>query len=216
MRAPLHTLLISIRALKRQSFDPEGQAELLEVASESAGYLLTLTETVLDSARLETSGWSLKRQPVRMSALAHAVCEPLEMAARPEQAPLRRSIAEDLPPVWLDRGLMERVLTNLVTNAIKYTPPQGEIRVSARLMHDGHAMELTVSDTGQGIPPEAQAHIFERFYQASENDRRRGTGLGLYFCRLAVEAHGGSIAVQSALGQGSTFTILLPITGETE
>lgn len=214
MRAPLHTLLISIRALQRQRFDAEGQAELLHVATDSAGYLLTLTETVLDSARLETSGWSLKRQPVRLHTLVQAVCDPLDMAARPGQATLRRTVADDLPPAWMDRGLMERVLTNLVTNAIKYTPPHGEIRVSARLVHDGHAVELSVSDTGQGIPPEAQAHIFERFYQASENDRRRGTGLGLYFCRLAVEAHGGSIAVQSALSQGSTFTILLPMTGE--
>lgn len=214
MRAPLHTLLISIRALQRQRFDPDGMAELLGVASESASYLLTLTETVLDSARLETSAWSLKRQPVRIHALVQAVCDPLEMATRPGQAALRRAVAEELPPVWVDRGLVERVLTNLITNAIKYTPPSGEICVSARLVHDDHAVELSVSDTGQGIPTEAQAHIFERFYQASDGDRRRGTGLGLYFCRLAVEAHGGSIAVRSALGQGSTFTILLPMTGE--
>ena len=216
MRAPLHTLLISIRALQRQRFDPEGQLELLEVANDSAGYLLNLTETVLDSARLETSGWSLKRQALALQALVQAVCEPLEMAARPDQASLRRAMTEDLPPVWLDRGLMERVLTNLITNAIKFTPPQGEICVSARLVHDGHAVELSVSDTGQGIPPEAQAHIFERFYQASDGDRRRGTGLGLYFCRLAVEAHGGSISVKSTVGQGSTFTVLLPLTGEGE
>src|SRR5690606_29086146 len=100
--------------------------------------------------------------------------------------------------------------------AIKYTPPTGEIVVSARVTHEGHSVEISVSDSGQGIPAEAQAHIFERFYQASENDRRRGTGLGLYFCRLAVEAHGGSIGVQSVVGQGSTFTILLPITEEPE
>jgi signal transduction histidine kinase len=214
MRAPLHTLLISIRALQRQPFDPDGQRELLEVANDSARYLLTLTETVLDSARLETSGWSLKRQAVTLQTLVSAVCEPLELAARPEQARLRRTLADDLPPVWLDRDLMERVLTNLLTNAIKYTPPSGEIRVGARVVHEGHAVELIVSDTGLGIPPEAQAHIFERFYQVSESDRGRGTGLGLYFCRLAIEAHGGSIAVQSAVGQGSTFTVLLPITTE--
>lgn len=214
MRAPLHTLLISIRALQRQRFDPEGQRELLEVATDSATYLLNLTETVLDSARLETSSWALKRQAVAISALVGTVCEPLELAARPDQARLRQALTEDLPAVWLDRDLMERVLTNLLTNAIKFTPPSGEICISARLIHDGHAVELTVSDTGQGIPPEAQTAIFERFYQASDGDRRRGTGLGLYFCRLAVEAHGGSIAVRSAVGQGSTFTILLPITGE--
>ncbi|MFV9507440.1 MAG: sensor histidine kinase [Oscillochloridaceae bacterium umkhey_bin13] len=214
MRAPLHTLLISLRALQRQRFDPEGQRELLEVASESATYLLNLTETMLDSARLETSAWALKRQPLRLHTLVEAVCEPLELAARPDQARLRRLVSEELPPIWADRTLIERVLTNLVTNAIKYTPVQGEISVSARMIHDDHSIEISVSDTGQGIPPEAQAHLFERFYQANESDRRRGTGLGLYFCRLAIEAHGGSIAVQSAVGFGSTFTILLPITSE--
>jgi signal transduction histidine kinase len=211
MRAPLHTLLISIKALQRQRFDPEGQNELLGVARDSANYLLTLTETVLDSARLETSGWSLKRQPVRLRNLVQSVCDPLELAARPDQARLRHIVADDMPMIWIDRALMERVLTNLITNAIKYTPASGEISVSARLIHEGHAVEISVSDTGQGIPKEAQAHIFERFYQANESDRRRGTGLGLYFCRLAVEAHGGSIAVQSAVGQGSTFIVSLPL-----
>jgi signal transduction histidine kinase len=212
MRAPLHTLLISIKALQRQRFDPEGQSELLEVARDSAGYLLNLTETVLDSARLETSGWSLKRQPLRRLNMVQSVCDPLELAARPDQARLRHFVADDMPVIWLDRALMERVLTNLITNAIKYTPAHGEISVSARLVHEGHAIEISVSDSGQGIPAEAQAHIFERFYQANDSDRQRGTGLGLYFCRLAVEAHGGSIAVQSAVGQGSTFIIMLPIT----
>jgi signal transduction histidine kinase len=216
MRAPLHTLLISIRAMQRQRFDPQGQGELLAVASDSASYLLTLTETILDSARLETSGWSLKRQPVRLDALFQAVCDPLEMATRPGQAALHYRADGELPSIYMDRGLIERVLTNLVTNAIKYTPPHGEITVSARLVHDGHAVEICVSDTGHGISPEAQAHIFERFYQASDSDRRRGTGLGLYFCRLAVEAHGGSIAVNSSVGKGSVFTILLPRAGEEE
>ncbi|NTW01779.1 MAG: sensor histidine kinase, partial [Oscillochloris sp.] len=216
MRAPLHTLLISIKALQRQRFDPDGQNELLEVARDSASYLLNLTETVLDSARLETSGWSLKRQPVRILNLLQSVCDPLELAARPDQARLHHSVADDMPMIWVDRTLIERVLTNLITNAIKYTPAQGDISVAARLIHDGYAIEISVSDTGQGIPKEAQAHIFERFYQANENDRRRGTGLGLYFCRLAVEAHGGSIAVQSAVGQGSTFILVLPVTGENE
>jgi signal transduction histidine kinase len=211
MRAPLHTLLISIKALQRQRFDLEGRNELLEVARDSAGYLLNLTETVLDSARLETSGWSVKRQPMRILNLVQSVCDPLELAARPDQARLQHSVADDMPVIWVDRGLLERVLTNLITNAIRYTPASGEIGVSARLIHDDHAVEISVSDTGQGIPKEAQEHIFERFYQANDNDRHRGTGLGLYFCRLAVEAHGGSIAVKSAVGEGSTFIIVLPV-----
>ncbi|MBX0328735.1 HAMP domain-containing histidine kinase [Oscillochloris sp. ZM17-4] len=211
MRAPLHTLLISIKALQRQRFDPEGRNELLEVARDSAGYLLNLTETVLDSARLETSGWAVKRQPVRILNLVQSVCDPLELAARPDQAQLHHSVADDMPVIWVDRALMERVLTNLLTNAIKYTPASGQISVSAQLIHDGHAVEISVLDTGHGISQEAQAHIFERFYQANDSDRRRGTGLGLYFCRLAVEAHGGSIDVRSAVGEGSTFIIVLPV-----
>jgi signal transduction histidine kinase len=212
MRAPLHTLLISIKALQRQRFDPEGQQELLSVATDSANYLLNLTETVLDSARLETSSWSLKRQPIRIATLIRAVCEPLELAARPGQPTLRRLVDEDLPVVLLDRALMERVLTNLITNAIKYTPPTGEIVVRAHVASTGHALELNIQDNGAGIPDEALAHIFERFYQARADDHRKGSGLGLYFCRLAVEAHGGSIAVSSVVGQGSTFTLLLPFT----
>ncbi len=211
MRAPLHTLLISIKALQRQRFDPEGRNELLEVARDSASYLLNLTETVLNSARLETSGWSVKRQPMRILNLIQSVCDPLELAARPDQARLSHNVADDMPVIWVDRGLLERVLTNLITNAIKYTTANGEISMSARLIHDGHAVEISVRDNGQGIPVEAQAHIFERFYQANESDRRLGTGLGLYFCRLAVEAHGGSIAVHSVVNEGSTFVIVLPV-----
>lgn len=212
MRAPLHTLLISIKALQRQRFDPEGQRELLDVARDSANYLLNLTESVLDSARLETSAWTLKRQPVRILNLVQSVCDPLELAARPDQARLQHSVAEDMPVVWIDRALMERVLTNLVTNAIKYTPAHGKIAVTAELAQEGQAIEVRVTDTGQGIPLEAQTHIFDRFYQANENDRRHGTGIGLYFCRLAVEAHGGTIGVESVVGEGSTFTLILPIT----
>ncbi|RMD79610.1 MAG: ATP-binding protein, partial [Chloroflexi bacterium] len=102
-------------------------------------------------------------------------------------------------------------ITNLVSNAIKFTPSGGQVTVTAGLTNDGHSVEMRVSDTGQGIPPEARDRIFDRFYQANANDRRRGTGLGLYFCRLAVEAHGGSIALESEVGCGSTFIVQLPV-----
>jgi signal transduction histidine kinase len=210
MRAPLHTMLISVKALQRQRFDPDGQNELLEVARDSATYLLNLIETVLDSARLETSSWSLNLKPIRIATLIQSVCEPLELAARPNQARLRRQVDDDLPVIRLDRGLIERVLTNLVTNAIKHTPSEGEIIVSAKLLAERQTIELNVRDNGSGIGPEALARIFDRYYTGS-GEQVRGTGLGLYFCRLAVEAHGGSINVVSVLGQGSTFTVRLPI-----
>jgi signal transduction histidine kinase len=210
MRAPLHTMMMTIKSLQRQTFDALGQAQLYGVAHESASYLLNLVETLLDSARLEASSWTLRLQPLRLATLIRSVCEPLELAGRDTQAPLWYDIEDSLPVLYVDRTLIERVLANLVANAIKYTPRDGEVCVSAHRSSVGEAVELTVRDTGRGISPEAQAHIFDRFYQADGSDQRRGSGLGLYFCRLAVEAHGGSIRVESSLGVGSTFTVTLP------
>ncbi|NJM06315.1 HAMP domain-containing histidine kinase [Candidatus Gracilibacteria bacterium] len=211
MRAPLHTMMMTIKSLQRQTFDAVGQTQLFGVAHESASYLLNLVETMLDSARLEASSWTLRLQPLRLATLIRSVCEPLELAGREAQAPLRYDIEDNLPVIHADRTLIERVLANLVANAIKYTPRHGEVLISARRSAEIDAVELTVRDTGRGIAPEAQRHIFERFYQATGSDQRRGSGIGLYFCRLAVEAHGGNIRVESSLGVGSTFTVTLPL-----
>lgn len=213
MRAPLHTLLISLKALERQGFDAGARQELLEVARESSNYLLGLIDTVLDTARLETSSWALQLQPTNLVTLIKTVCEPFRQLAHPDQPTVRVEIPAELPTIVLDSHLIERVIANLVSNAIKFTPAGGEVRIMAQLINDGHTVEIRVSDTGYGIPHEAQHHIFERFYQAREHDRRRGTGLGLYFCRLAVEAHGGSIALESEVGRGSTFIVQLPVGG---
>jgi signal transduction histidine kinase len=202
---------MTIKSLQHQTFDAAGQTQLYSVAHESASYLLNLVETMLDSARLEANSWTLRLQPLRLATLIRSVCEPLELAGRETQAPLRYDIEDDLPVIHADRTLIERVLANLVANAIKYTPRDGEVLVSAHRTAVARAVELVVRDTGRGISPEAQAHIFDRFYQADGSDQRRGSGLGLYFCRLAVEAHGGNIRVQSSLGLGSTFTVTLPL-----
>lgn len=211
MRAPLHTLLISLKALQRQGFDANIRNELLEVARESATYLLSLTETVLDSARLETSSWLLQLQPASLVTLIKTVCEPFRQLAHPDQPHVQVELSTELPPIMLDHHLIERVIANLISNAVKFTPAGGEVVVTARTTNDDHSVEIRVSDTGQGIPREAQERIFDRFYQAREDDRRRGTGLGLYFCRLAVEAHGGSIMLESEVGRGSTFIVQLPV-----
>ncbi len=211
MRGPLHTLLISLKALQRQGFDTNARNELLELARDSANYLLNLTETVLDTARLETSSWRLQLQPVNLKTLIKMVCEPFRQLTPRDHASLQVEIPDELPTVILDHHLIERVIINLVSNALKFTPSNGVVTVTAYLVDDGNSVAIQVSDTGPGIPPEAQAHIFERFYQARETDRRHGTGLGLYFCRLAVEAHGGRITLESEVGRGSTFTVQLPV-----
>lgn len=114
-----------------------------------------------------------------------------------------------------DREKMREVVLNLVSNALKHTPRGGEIRISCRMVADGAARsaEIVVADTGSGIAAEDLPHLFERFYRIG-GDAARGTGLGLHICRKIVEAHGGRIAVESAPGKGSRFTVFLPLEAE--
>ncbi len=174
-----------------------------------------MTETMLDVARLETSRWRLHLEPIILHELIHRVCLPFELATRPDQAQIQHVVDVDLPLIWVDQILLQRVLINLISNAIRYTPASGVIQIRA-WRHSVEEFAISVEDSGQGIPPEAIPHIFERFYQASQHGQRRGNGLGLYFCRLAVEAHGGRIAVQSKPDEGSQFVIILPMRIEPE
>jgi signal transduction histidine kinase len=127
-----------------------------------------------------------------------------------------RELAESYPdqplPVLIDAGKLRRVVDNLLDNAVGYSPPAGRLRVTAEC-REGEAL-VSVSDEGPGIPPELHQHIFQKFGQADGTGppRRMSVGLGLTFARLAVEAHGGRIWVESAPGQGSTFTFALPLT----
>jgi signal transduction histidine kinase len=124
---------------------------------------------------------------------------------------LEVSVNGALPEVEADQQLIQRVLANLVGNAIAHTPPGGRITLAARPEPAGH-VTFSVRDTGQGIPLEQQQRIFEKFAQVeSGGTRRRGTGLGLTFCRMAVDAHGGRIWVESKVGAGSTFAFTLPV-----
>jgi signal transduction histidine kinase len=122
-------------------------------------------------------------------------------------------IPTELPPLWADRDLLARVLQNLLDNAIKFTPSRGEIVVRVD-QPDAESLLFVISDTGLGIPPDQQEHIFDRFARV-RREEGEGAGLGLALCKLAVEAHGGRIWVESEPDQGSTFKFILPL-GEEE
>jgi signal transduction histidine kinase len=124
------------------------------------------------------------------------------------------AVDADLPNVNVDRALFLRVLSNLVDNALKFTPDGGRVQLWARCDPEvaPDMLLVGVRDTGPGIPPEYLDRVFEKFQQLpSTRGRRRGTGLGLSFCKLVVEAHGGSIWVESNVGEGSTFLMTLPL-----
>jgi signal transduction histidine kinase len=169
---------------------------------------------VLDVARFDSGKVELQETDFALDALFADEYRQLSPLARDKGLTLEY-VPPD-PPVWLraDRIKLSRVLGNLVGNAIKFTD-RGSVRVTASAVtHEDGAtgVEIRVSDTGIGIPPDAQRHIFDEFFQLRnpERDRNKGTGLGLTICNRLVDAMGGRLSVQSAVGEGSTFTITLP------
>jgi len=119
------------------------------------------------------------------------------------------SIPPELPPVPLDYAAFEQIMTDLLNNAVKYSPPGSEITVSARQV--GNLAEIGVSDCGRGIAPDAQAAVFDKFYRADGTGRVPGSGLGLSIVKGFVEAHGGHAWISSHLGQGTTVKFVLPL-----
>jgi signal transduction histidine kinase len=147
----------------------------------------------------------LQREPCDLDALTRAVL------ATTQPLPGNRTVTLDAPEscltVTADVGLIRRVLQNLLSNALKYTPVGGDVRIVITPSHS--EVRVAVTDTGPGIAPEYHQRIFEKFGQVEDRTNRVGTGLGLAFCKLAVEAHGGRIGVESEVGKGSTFWLAL-------
>jgi len=174
-----------------------------------------MVESLLDLARLEASRMDMRLGPVAPGDLLRAVGTGFSGRARERQINLRLIVPQTLPPVSGDGDRLAQVFTNLLDNALKHTPPGGTVTLSASLSDGG--IVVTVRDTGEGIPPDEIGRIFERFYQVDKSRRRdhqSGLGLGLAIARQIVEAHGGTIRVDSTVGQGTTFTVWLPLDRE--
>jgi len=189
--------------------NPELVQEMLEGILEESDRLTHLVDDLLDASRLRANGLPLEEvEEVHLPGLARRV------QARYQPQSTRHTIEVDFPPDFpLIRGSaarLEQVLNNLVSNALKYSPNGGTIRLRGE--YDAQGVLLSVSDEGIGIPPEEQERIFERFYRVTGPQTRAiaGTGLGLYLTRAIVQAHGGRIWVESRPGQGATFYVRLP------
>ncbi len=189
--------------------DPERATVFLEKIDRHADRLTSLVGDLLTLSELEAGEKPLQPAPVAIeSAVIHA-CALLEEKARSKKINIDRHGIEGTPPVLADQGKLEQVLVNLLDNALKYTPENGSITISANEA-DG-MVAVTVSDTGIGIPAKDLPRIFERFYRvdAARSREQGGTGLGLAIVKHIVQQHGGSVAVESTPGKGSTFTITL-------
>jgi len=212
LRNPLGTVYAAIHMLEMVLPKEvlEANRDLLNLADSSLSRIQRLVDSLLDVARMEASQAELQLTEASLSYLIDEAARQASLSLKRCGISLVSSVPDDLPPVLIDVEKVERVLANLLDNAIKYTPAGGRVSVTAAAQ-DSQVL-VSISDVGPGIPPEDRERIFERFAQVRGNEpRRRGFGLGLTFCRLAVEAHGGRIWVEPGEGgTGSRFSFTLP------
>jgi signal transduction histidine kinase len=183
------------------------QVEVLSACREDCDRLDRLMRDLLDVSRIEAGESKPSFEAVKIRELLNVATNELRPQVESKGLDFKIEAPIDLPAVRVDRSQVERVLANLVVNAIRYTK-HGEIKISAQPR--GNAVAVSVSDTGSGIPAEYLPHIFDKFVQVP-GVATGGAGLGLAISRLIVEAHGGQISVQSEPSRGSTFTFTLPV-----
>ena len=212
LRTPIAALQaqaqLNVRRIQRNAeLQPQRLMQAFEAINNQAGRLARLVSQLLDISRLQAGKFELQREPTDLAALVE------QAVASRGSADHRHGMRLDVPPgleVEVDPLRIEQVLTNLLDNAVKYSPNGGDIEVGLR-RGDAHWAELSVRDHGLGIPPDKRGHLFERFYQAHAGGHRSGLGLGLYICRQIVEQHGGSISADFPADGGTRFVVRLPL-----
>ena len=214
LKTPLTSVVATIEMLRDGDFGPvtPPQHEALSSCEQRAEDLLTLIGDLLEIARLEEASIPLAPTPIKPGALVAELLQEWTMRFQQEQTRTTVDVAADAPAFAGDRALLKRVFSNLLQNALTHSARAIELRISVRAEQGG--VLFTVADTGPGIPPEYHELIFRKFERAKGSNvpKVRSSGLGLAFCQLVVEAHGGRIWVQSAEGAGSAFHVLLPLT----
>ena len=187
------------------------QQRFLSIIKNNTERLTALINDLLDISRIETGRVRFEPKPLQIGEVIADVVNALAAPADEKDLQLTYEVVGGLPELMGDRNRLNQVLTNLISNAIRYTPEGGEIDIRAYLVEG--AVRIDVSDTGIGIPQEELGRIFERFYRADHPlvQETRGTGLGLSIVKMFVEMHGGRIWVESVPNEGSTFTFILPV-----
>jgi PAS domain S-box-containing protein len=217
LRAPLAAVDAQIMAIiQGYARDPDQQLTLLERSHLRIQRLLELVSDLLMISRLDTASQIRELGPLNLAQVARDVCAEMQATAQQHQVALTLHAPDDLPTIEADAREMTMILTNLISNAIKYNRPGGSVDV--RLRAEFPHLVIEVEDTGVGISAEGQSRIFDEFYRerTPQTERIVGTGLGLSIVRRIVRNYHGTITVQSQLGVGSTFTVRLPVAQSAE
>jgi len=224
LRTPLTSIKGYVEALlDGATNDPVASRNFLDIILKQSDRLNLIIEDLLELSKIESGRVSLKEEPLELPALVERTLSMVKPMADKKRHHLITAIMPSLPPVAGDEGRLAQVLTNLLDNAIKYTPAGGTITVSATLApssgmseRPAAAIDLSVADTGIGIPEQDRPRVFERFYRVDKARSRElgGTGLGLAIVKHIVEGHGGHVWVEANYPQGSRFVVRLPLGGK--
>jgi PAS domain S-box-containing protein len=208
LRSPLANIISSLDILGGIVEKDETVASILNIATNSTTRIERLINSLLDINRLEAGQQIVSQKAVNIGELIHKTVQELKPATISRKQTLATDITNDLPLVWVDEDMIRRVLINLVENATKFAPMQGNIQIGTST--ENNWVRITVHDDGPGIPANEREQIFEKFTRLKESKKTRGLGIGLAFCRLAVTGHGGTIGIDNETQNGTKFYFTLP------
>jgi NtrC-family two-component system sensor histidine kinase KinB len=211
LRTPLTSIGMSIKLLLEKTMEKldEKEQQLLLAAHEALQRLKNLVSNLLDLSKIEAGKMAMEFEAISVYSLCQNATGVLKNQIDAKGATVTLDVHPDLPNIKADANKIIWVLTNLISNALRYTDSGGQIRLSAERIDP--YIHVSVTDNGAGIPFEVQSKIFDKFVQIKSDKALGGSGLGLTICKEIIRAHGGTIWVDSTLGEGSTFTFTLPI-----
>jgi len=214
LRTPLTSIMAYTATILRDPNMPEQTRDkFLTIINDESNQLARLIEDILEISQIDAETVKVIHQNVDIAAAIKQVLLTLEPLADKKNIRIDSNITDKLSDFHGDESKIQSILTNLISNAIKFTPEHGRISVTAQLQDE--ELVVQIADTGMGIPQEELSKIFDRFYRIQRPGRQiQGTGLGLAIVKKIVAMHGGRINVESEPGQGTTFTVFLPLTSQ--
>jgi signal transduction histidine kinase len=205
-------LVLGYADLLGEELKPAGMKQAENLLGQLRANILTIAELTTNysmALAMEGGRFRIVRTPLQVNELLKQVSEKYAAEALNRGLSLETQMSQELPPIDVDRSALERVIANLVYNALRFTPRGGRVTLASAL-RDG-AVVLSVSDTGRGVPPEEIPLLFEKYWQHGSDADQKGSGLGLFVVKSLVEAHGGKVEVESVLGRGTCFRVILPL-----